>query len=143
MNWPSQKRSSLESIHVKPNGKIQVACWGMCPGLEFIATDDLDWQFDIASGTYREEDKAKYTLGTKLTAAQCKVTDLPCTLPNVAVKQFQFTASGQYRIVLRMGSAIWDWMRVYVMQQAPESVSDKAVTDGALKVEVLWAVPQV
>lgn len=142
MNWPGQKKLSLESVHVTPNGNLQVACWGMCPGLEFIATDDLDWQFDIASGTFREEEKAKYTLGTPLSAAQCKVTDIPCKVPNTVVKQFQFKESGQYRIVLRMGGGLWDWMRVYVKNNVPEVITDKEITDGALNVEILWAVPQ-
>jgi hypothetical protein len=141
MNWPGQKRLSLESAHVKPGGKLQVACWGMCPGLEFIATDDLDWQFDLSTGKYVEAEKAKYTLGTKLTAAECKITDLTTKVENVAAKQFQFVKEGVYRIVLRMGGALWDWMRVFVQNSTPEEVSDKAVTDGTLNVEILWAVP--
>jgi hypothetical protein len=142
MSWPTRKRLSLESVHVLPQGKLDVACWGMCPGLEFVATDDLDQEFDIAAGTYRDEEKSKYTLGTKLTDAQCKVTDLPCTDPTVAAKRFQFKDTGNFRIALRMGGHVWDWMRVYVAQSAPDSIANKAVTDGALNVDIVWAAKE-
>lgn len=140
MTWPARKRLSLESVHVPPNGTLQVACWGAGNGLEFHATDDADWSFDVQAGIYNDADKQKYVLGTKLTSAQCKITDVPCDDKVVAVKKFQFKESGQYRIVLKMGTAIWDWMRVYVMQQAPEAVANKEMATGTLNVDIIWAV---
>lgn len=142
MTWPARKRLSLESVHVQPNGTLQVACWGIGNGLEFHATDDADWTFDIQSGTYKDEDKQKYVIGTKLTGTQCKITDVPSQDPKVAVKNFQFKESGQYRIVLKMGTAIWDWMRVYVMQKAPDSIAGKKVISGTINVNFVWAVSE-
>jgi hypothetical protein len=143
MSWPSQKRISLDSVHVRPGGKIKVACWGMCPGLEFIATTDSDWSNDVATLNYKEENKNQYVLGTKLTDKQCKVTDLACALPNVVAKEFQFfEQSTTARIILKMGSAVWDWMRIHITKNVPEVIAKHAVTSGALNVEVLWSVPQ-
>ncbi|BDC49045.1 hypothetical protein F183_A13610 [Bryobacterales bacterium F-183] len=142
MTWPARKRLSLESVHVTPNGTLQVACWGVGAGLEFHATDDADWSFDIQAGTYNDANKQNYVLGTKLTDTQCKITDVPCDDKVVAVKKFQFKEPGQYRIVLKMGAAIWDWMRVYVMQKAPDSIADKKVTTGTINVDFVWAVKE-
>jgi hypothetical protein len=143
MNWPDQKRMSLESVHVLPGGKIRIACWGMCPGLEFIATTDDDWGAAIDSNQ-TITDKEKFSLGTKLTEKQCKVTDIPCKTANVAVKEFQFFDVGHTmtaRIVLKMGSAVWDWMRVHVKINVPAEISNRETGTGTLKVEVMWAVP--
>jgi len=143
MSWPSQKRISLDSVHVLPGGKLKVACWGMCPGLEFIATTDSDWSNDVAGLTFNEANKDQYVLGSKLTDKQCKVTDLPSTTSSVAAKEFQFFGeSTTARIILKMGTAVWDWMRVHISKNVPEAVSDRKVINGALNVEVLWAVPQ-
>lgn len=143
MSWPSQKRISLDSVQVLPGGKIKVACWGMCPGLEFIATTDADWSNDVASYNYKEENKDQYILGAKLTPQQCKVTDLPSALPNIVAREFQFFGdSTSYRIILKMGTAVWDWMRVHVTKNTPDVIANHAVASGTLNVEVLWAVPQ-
>lgn len=143
MSWPSQKRISLDSVQVLPGGKIKVACWGMCPGLEFIATTDADWSNDVASYTYNEDNKNQYVLGTKLTDKQCKVTDLPCALPNVAAREFQFFGeSTTARIILKMGTAVWDWMRVHITKNTPDAIANHAMASGTLNVEILWAVPQ-
>jgi hypothetical protein len=138
MSWPSQKRISLDSVQVLPGGKIKVACWGMCPGLEFIATTDADWSNDVASYTYNEDNKNQYVLGTKLTDKQCKVTDLPCALPSVAAKEFQFFGeSTTARIILKMGTAVWDWMRVHMTQNTPDAIANHAMASGTLNVEIL------
>jgi hypothetical protein len=143
MSWPSQKRISLDSVKVLPGGKIKVACWGMCPGLEFIVTTDADWSNDVATLTYKEENKDQYILGTKLNDKQCKVKDLPCTVANVVAKEFQFfEESTSARIILKMGSAVWDWMRVYVTKNVPAAIANPTVASGNINVEVLWAVPQ-
>jgi hypothetical protein len=143
MNWPDQKRMSLESVHVLPGGKVRVACWGMCDGLEFIATTDDDWGAAIASNQ-TITDKEKFSLGTKLTDNQCKVTNIPCKTPNVSVKEFQFFDVGTTmtaRIVLKMGAAIWDWMRVHVKINVPAEISNREIGSGTLKAEIMWAVP--
>jgi hypothetical protein len=143
MSWPSQKRISLDSVQVLPGGKIKVACWGMCPGLEFIATTDADWSNDVASLTYNEANKDQYVLGTKLTPKQCKVTDLPSTVANVVAKEFQFfEESTTARIILKMGTAVWDWMRIHVTKNVPAGIANPTMASGKLNVEVLWAVPQ-
>jgi hypothetical protein len=143
MSWPSQKRISLDSVKVLPGGKIKVACWGMCPGLEFIATTDADWSNDVATLNYKEENKDQYVLGTKLTDKQCKVTDLPCTVANVVAKEFQFFGeSTTARIILKMGTSVWDWMRVYVTKNAPPATEKPTIINANVNVEVLWSVPQ-
>jgi hypothetical protein len=72
------------------------------------------------------------------------VTNLPSAQSTIAVKEFQFFDVGYTmtaRIILKMGSAVWDWVRVHVKVNKPEEVANVDTLSGKLKVKVLHAVP--
>ena len=133
-----EKRVSLETIYVPPRTPFKVGVWGMTNDLKLVACKD---------GTF---DQAKITAGASLQEAArteivegtaCQAAVLPPP-PNkqLFVKQFTFTKEDFFRIELRNGIHVWDWIRVQCASKKPDNLkAPQAKGSGKLNVHVVWA----
>jgi hypothetical protein len=112
-----QKRVSLELLHARPNQPLAFGISGYIPELKILATLDDD-------------------TGTELPPTFCKTTKLSAVGDRW---QFLFIKEGTFRVELRNGTAVWDWMRLTISNKLTSGWKDyQAVASGTLKVQVLW-----
>jgi hypothetical protein len=132
------KRISLETVHVRPNVPLTVGVWGMVNGLELVPTLDSAWD---ESKVKREATSAEAALGQVAPANLCRTNVVPAPpKKDYYVKQFTFPKSGNFRIELRMGIHVWDWMRVACSPTVPgEHANLGAKGSGVLNLHVIWA----
>ncbi len=133
-----EKRVSLETIYVPPKTPFKLGVWGMTNDLKLVACKDGDFdKAKIQAGASLQE--AARTEIVEGTACQTAVLPPP---PNkqLFVKQFTFTKEDYFRIELRNGIHVWDWIRVQCAAKKPESAKASAVKgSGTLNVHVVWA----
>ena len=136
---PDDKRISLDTVFLRPNQPLKVGVWGMASDLKLVATKDNGWDDDVLKQT---KDLRLAGAGEVLGAPLCKAA--PLTIPpgkkDYAASQFTFAAKGTYRIELRNGINVWDWLRVSCDVKPPETIADnKTKGSGTLNVHVVWA----
>jgi hypothetical protein len=89
---------------------------------------------------------ALYTQGLKLVAlaedgSVCQTCDIvPDRTSKPALPVFKLTFKGRasFRVELRMGDAMWDWMRVDTTKVPKDAADYSAKGTGKVKVEVVW-----
>lgn len=133
------KRISLETVHVRPNVPLTVGVWGMVNGLELVPTLDSNWD---DSKVKKDIVSAEAALGQIAPPALCQSSVVPAPAKkDYYAKQFTFPKSGNFRIELRMGIHVWDWMRVACSPAVPKAHADlNAKGTGTLNLHIVWAI---
>src|SRR4029453_14246757 len=136
---PDDKRISLETVHIRPNQPLQVGVWGMTREIKLVGTRDSKWDENPLKQTH---DLRLAGGGEILAAPLCKAAPLPIppSKKDYAASQFTFSTEGTYRIELRNGVDVWDWLRVSCYATPPASLADiNTKGSGTLNVHVVWA----
>ena len=136
---PDDKRVSLDTVFVRPNQPFKVGVWGMAGDLKLVATKDNGWDKDVLKQT---KDLRLAGAGEVVGAPLCKMAPLPVPpgKRDYAASQFTFATKGDYRIELRNGINVWDWMRISCDVAPPAALADvKKKGSGTLNVHVVWA----
>jgi hypothetical protein len=134
---PDDKRVSLDTVHLRPNQPFKVGVWGMTSALQLVATKDSKWDKEVLKAT---KDLRLAGAGEVVGPPTCKTAPLPIPpgKKDYAASQFSFATEGDYRIELRNGINVWDWLRISCSVKAPDK-DIKAKGSGTLNVHVVWA----
>jgi hypothetical protein len=114
---PKQTRISDLTIEVKPMQAVNVGIWGFTEGLKLVPTFD---------------DPEKF-LGDELPKDFVAQRDL-----GRDQKQITFRKEGRFRLDLRMGTAVWDWARIFVNAGKAVAPKSELKGSGTLNLEILW-----
>jgi hypothetical protein len=109
----------------------------MTSNLQLVATKDSAWDDKLLK---ESKDLRLAGAGQIVGAPTCKTAPLaiPPGKKDYAASQFSFATEGTYRIELRNGLNVWDWLRVSCSVKAPDK-DLKAKGTGTLNVHVVWA----
>lgn len=112
---PKEDRVSLQTLLAKPNQPITLGIALYAPGLKLVAFAE--------DGTV---------------CGSCTITEVKTNKPNFSVSTLSFKGVSTFRVELRMGDAMWDWLRVDTKTAGKDSSTFAATGTGKVKVEVLW-----
>src|SRR5262245_3319645 len=115
VRMPKEDRVSLQTLNARPNQPITLGIALFVPGLKLVAL---------------AEDGS--------VCGSCTITEVKTTKPNFAVNTLSFKGVGTFRVELRMGDAMWDWLRVDTKTAGKDASTYAATGTGKVKVEVLW-----
>jgi hypothetical protein len=136
---PDDQRISLDTIQLPPNQPLKVGVWGMTGDLKLVATRDSDWDKKVLETT---KDLRLVGQGQIIGSPVCRTAPLPIPpgKKDYAASQFTFTSEGSYRIELRSGIDVWDWLRVACSTKPPVAMGENtAKGSGSLNVHIVWA----
>ena len=111
----------------------------MTSDLKLVATKDTNWDDKVLKET---KDLRLAGTGEVIGAPVCKTAPLPNPpgKKDYAASQFSFANEGSYRIELRNGINVWDWLRIACYVKPPNGIADiNTKGSGTLNVHIVWA----
>lgn len=112
---PGEKRVSLETLQVAPGSPLTLGVWG--------------WKDDLGLSVVALNESGQ-------TTDFCTIK-MPVGAPKDR-RVLTFSKEGTYRIELKQGESMWDWLRVAATKNAANSADYKATGSGTLGLEVFW-----